>query len=116
TDARGNLDIFVHDLQKGRDTQLTFDSGVDFAPVWSFDGTRVIFAARRGNGRRDLYEKNADGSGEERLLFKSDADKVPVSASKDGKLLLFTSSDPKTGDDLSLLRLDSRQASLFVDS
>jgi Tol biopolymer transport system component len=41
---------------------------------------------------------------------------VPVSASKDGKLLLFTSSDPKTGDDLSLLRLDSRQASLFVDS
>jgi eukaryotic-like serine/threonine-protein kinase len=116
TDAQGNQDIHVYDFKQGTDRQLTFDSDIDHSPVWSFDGKRVVFAARRNNARRDLYEKNADGSGEERLLFKSDADKVPLSASTDGKLLLFSSNDPKTGDDLRLLRLDSRQDFVFVDS
>jgi Tol biopolymer transport system component len=42
----------------------------------------------------DLYEKNADGTGEERLLLKSDEDKEPTSWSRDGRYLLYNSSAP----------------------
>ena len=39
----------------------------DDAPVWSPNSTKIIFADNSG-GNMDLYEKNADNSGEERLL------------------------------------------------
>ena len=67
-----------------------------------------FYAAFR-SGRGDLYEKNADGSGEERLLLQSNQDKLPTSASADGKYLLFSSRDLKTDNDLWLLRLDVPQ-------
>ena len=51
----------------------------------------------------DLYLKSADGSGEERLVLKSEADKRPTSWSKDGRFLLYMSVDPKTRDDIWVL-------------
>jgi serine/threonine protein kinase len=103
--AQNNTDIWVTDIASGGNTRLTFDPGADMSPVWSPDGTRIVFGASRG-GRRDLYEKNADGSGDERLLLKSEQDKTPGSWSRDGRFLLFTSLDPKTREDLWILPIE----------
>jgi Tol biopolymer transport system component len=51
----------------------------------------------------DLYSKNADGSGEERLLLMSENDKRPSSWSSDGRFLLYMDFDPKTAVDLWVL-------------
>jgi serine/threonine protein kinase len=110
-DAQGNGDIWVRDLTRGNDTRLTFDPRLDASPVWSPDGKKIIFSANRG-GSMDLYEKSADGAGEERLLFKSDQDKTPTSWSRDGRFLLFDSVDPKTSDDLWILPLDQSKDTL----
>ena len=64
-------------------------------------------------GRMDLYEKNADGSGEERLVLHSDQDKVPTSWSRDGRFLLFQSIDPKTREDLWILPLEGDRKPFF---
>jgi serine/threonine protein kinase len=112
-DAQGNSDIWVRDLVRGNDTRLTFDPRPDTNPVWSPDGKNIVFAATRG-GRIDLYEKSADGGGEERLLFKSDQDKSPTSWSRDGRFLLFTSADPKTSNDIWILALDTLKPLLFL--
>jgi Tol biopolymer transport system component len=61
-----------------------------------------------------LYEKNADGSGEERLLLKSDQHKIPTSWSRDGKFILFASNDPKTSADIWILPLDSLKPFVFL--
>jgi eukaryotic-like serine/threonine-protein kinase len=105
TDAQGNQDIWVRDLTRGNNPRLTFHPGRDTDPVWSPDGKKIAFAGQR-DGRLDLYEKNADGSGEERLLLKSDQDKTPTSWSRDGKFILFESNDPKTSTDIWVLPLD----------
>jgi len=47
--------------------------------------------------------KNADGSGEERLVLQTEQDKRPTSWSKDGRFLFFQSNDPKAGFDLWVL-------------
>ena len=113
SDPRGSQDIWVRDLSSGATTKLTFDPQVETAPVWSPDNTRIAFAAVR-RGRRDLYEKNADGSGEERLLLESDQDKTPSSWSQDGRFLLFHSLDPQTREDLWILPLEGRQPFVFL--
>ena len=115
TDAQGNMDIWIRDLARGNNNRLTFDPRLDDAPVWSPDGKKIAFAASRG-GSLDLYEKNADNSGEERLLFKSDQNKVPTSWSRDGRFLLFYTFGSKTASDLWTLALDSLKASVFLNS
>jgi len=107
-DAQGNRDIWVRDVARGTNTKLTFDPRPDESPVWSPDGTRIAFAAKRG-ASADLCEKNADGSGEERLLLKSDQDKTPTNWSRDGRFLSFESVDPKTQRDLWILPLEGER-------
>jgi len=100
----GNSNIWVLDVARGTNTRLTFSKGRDFNPVWSPDGRTIIFSSNRG-GHSDLYEKPADGSGEERLLLKSEEDKTPTSWSRDGRYLLYTNVDPKSGEDIWVLPL-----------
>ena len=52
-----------------------------------------------------LYQKPATGSGEERLLLKSEEEKYPTSWSRDGSFLLYTNIDPKMREDLWVLPL-----------
>jgi serine/threonine protein kinase len=113
TDDQGNADIWVRDLTRGSNTRLTFDPRPDSSPVWSPDGKNIIFGANRG-GSWNLYEKSADGAGEERLLFKSNQDKTPTSWSRDGRFLLFDSKDPKTSWDIWVLPLDTLKPFVFV--
>jgi serine/threonine protein kinase len=112
-EAQGNQDIWIRDLAHANNTKLTFDPGRDFAPVWSPDSKRIVFASNRA-GHTDLYEKNADNSGEERLLYKSEQNKLPSSWSRDSKYLLFQSLDPKTQQDIWVLSLDTLKPFVFL--
>jgi eukaryotic-like serine/threonine-protein kinase len=98
----GNSNIWVVDLSRGNSTKVTFNPGRNDFPVWSPDGKSIVFASNR-SGPMDLYSKNADGTGEERLLLKSEADKRANSWSRDGRFLLYTETNPKTRQDLWIL-------------
>jgi hypothetical protein len=104
-DASGRSNIWVLDTARGTTTRLTFNAGRDGDPVWSPDGKMIAFSSNR-SGHTDLYVKAADGSGDERLLVKSDQDKTPTSWSRDGRWLLYGSLDPKTNSDIWLLSMD----------
>ena len=67
-------DIWIMDAARGTSTRFTFDPANEGSPTWSPDGKTIVFTSSRA-GHSDLYEKPADGSGEERLLLKSDEDK-----------------------------------------
>jgi Tol biopolymer transport system component/predicted Ser/Thr protein kinase len=101
----GNSNIWVMDIARGTSTRLTFNQGSDDNPVWSPDGKTIAYRSNHG-GHGDLYQKPADGSGQERLLLKSDQDKTPTSWSRDGRFLLYTNIDLKTRDDLWVLPLE----------
>ena len=61
----------------------------------------ILFASNR-SGIRDLYLKESDGSGEDRLILKTDRDKTPTSWSPNG-FLMFQSGKNGTGGDLWVL-------------
>jgi Tol biopolymer transport system component len=92
-------DIWILDVARRTSTQFTFDPGRDDFPAWSPDGKNIGFSSNRG-GQLDLYIKPADGSGEERLLLKTNEPKIMERWTNDGNFLLFTSTTPKTSADI----------------
>lgn len=103
-DLQGNRDIWLIDLVSGDPTRFTFDPSTELFPVWSRDGSRIVFASDR-EGPRHLYVKNANGAGKEEVMLKSDANKIPMDWSPDGRFLLYVVNDPNTKIDLWLLPL-----------
>ena len=59
---------------------LTFDGRSNFSPVWSPEGTRIIFGSAIGESA-EIYEKPASGMGETRLLM-GDSQLRPTSLQK----------------------------------
>jgi serine/threonine protein kinase len=107
TDPQGqNADIWIYELGRGTKTRFTFDPARDLNPVWSPDGTSIVFASNR-TGHFDLYQKAASGASAEELLFESNDDKRPLSWSPDGRFIAYYSRDPngKTKGDLWVLPL-----------
>jgi eukaryotic-like serine/threonine-protein kinase len=80
--------LWLVDFSRDSSTRFTFGAGLDEAPVWSPDGSRIVFASSR-NGVSDLYRKPANGATDEELLFASREPKLPLSWSSDGRFLLF---------------------------
>jgi serine/threonine protein kinase/Tol biopolymer transport system component len=92
-------DIWILDVARGTSTRFTFDPARDDYPAWSPDGKYIAFSSNRG-GQSDLYIKPADGSGEEKLLLKTDEPKIVERWTRDGRFLLFDSRGPKTAFDI----------------
>jgi Tol biopolymer transport system component len=98
-----NIDIWLHNLARATTSRFTF-GGRNYFPVWSPDGTRIVFASDRdGVGR--LYLKPTDGAGKEELLLKSLSPNLPTDWSRDGRFVIFHQNDAKTKTDIWVLPL-----------
>ncbi len=109
--AQNNPDIWVHDLAQGTTHRLTFDSAVDDMPVWSPDGTRIVWSSQR-EGAADLYQRATDLAGGETALLKSLEPKFPQDWSSDGRFLMYSVNRGDWGGtnlDLWLLPLQGEQ-------
>jgi Tol biopolymer transport system component len=83
--------LWLLEFARGASMQFTFVSGAaDRFPVWSPDGSRIVFSSHR-EAATDLYVKAANGAGGEQLVLKSGEDKTPTDWSRDGRSLLYTS-------------------------
>lgn len=90
-------DIWLYDIGRGVKTRFTAKPGTARGPCWSPDGKRLVFSSNR-RGHFDLYEKSADGSGKEELLFESPIGKYCQGWSPDGKSLIFMTVDNANRD------------------
>ena len=104
-------DIWVYEWARDALTQLTFDPGEDWLPVWTPDGGRLVFASDRARpGVPNLYWMNADGAGEPSRLTDGPNLMLPGSWHPSGKFLAFVESRPDTGSDVMILKLEGDAA------
>jgi len=103
-DADGrHANLWLIDLARGSTSRLTSTVSSDYAPVWSHDGSRLLFGSARA-GMGDLFEIGAGGSGE-KPIFHDDHDKNPMDWSPDGRLALFLSVSSATREDIWIIDL-----------
>jgi Tol biopolymer transport system component len=102
-DANG--DIWLLETARGVLRRLTFDAANDVGPIWSPDGSRIVFSSNR-DGVVNLYEKPASGTGDEKLLLATPLSKQVADWSPDGRFVLYRSQDAKTKYDLWALPLE----------
>ena len=57
-----NADLYAINPSTGVERRLTHDARPDSFPARSPDGTRVVFDSRRGDGNRNIWVLEADGS------------------------------------------------------
>jgi Tol biopolymer transport system component len=97
--------LWLLDLSRETSTRFTFGSAVDVSPVWSPDGTRIVFSSNQ-DGVYNLYQKPAGGVKDAEVLLKSSEPKYASNWSRDGRFLLYDVSDPKMKNNVWLLPLE----------
>lgn len=112
TDNTYSWDIYLKDLETEELRHFTDMKGSEGSPVWSSDGTHLIFY----NQRRDsatLYMKSWEGDKPARKLKTILADYPTLAWSNDGKWLAYNAKDSANGSYhihlLSLVTLESKQ-------
>jgi Tol biopolymer transport system component/transposase len=98
-----NVDIWLLEPDRGLLNRFTTDPTVEAFPIWSPDGSLIVFNSIRAGGN-DLYQKPLDGGAPETLLLGTSEIKQPCDWSPDGRFLLFRSRD-RSGPDVDLWAL-----------
>ena len=116
SDTRELGDIWILELARGTFTRFTFDPNTDRRPVWSPDGTRVVFSSNR-SGVDNLYQRLATGAGGDELLLSSDHTLIADDWSKDGRFLLYEQHRAGTNRDLWILPMTGdRKPFIFLQT
>jgi Tol biopolymer transport system component len=97
-DRSGNADVWMIDVASAVTSRFTFERGLNFFPLWSPDGARVLFASNR-NGSIDFYERLAAGGADRRVLSVPKIT-TPESWSSDGRVVTFSTVSARTASDV----------------
>jgi Tol biopolymer transport system component len=111
----GVPNVWIRDLTSGQETRMTSSHSYESSPLWSPDGSRLIFRSAM-TGLSDLFIKDVAGGRAEPLLL-TDRNKVDTSWSPDGRFVLFHAAFAGKGRDIWMLPLDGpRTPRPFLDS
>ena len=93
-----DFEIWLHDLDHGSRSQLTFSPALQYATSWTAKG-EVIYSSDR-TGSWDIFSKPADGGGEDSPLVSTPANEDMADWSPDQRFLIYAVDSPETNSDL----------------
>jgi serine/threonine-protein kinase len=99
--VQGHQDLWIQETERRPSVRLTSLPGARQSPVWSPDGTHILFAGS-SQGNWGIYWIRSDAGGEPRLLLAKPepVNMHPVAFSPDRKLVLFEGGNPFTAMDV----------------
>jgi serine/threonine-protein kinase len=107
-DDPNNVDIWIGNSTRGTFTRLTRGEDVDSDPIWTRDGTRVVFSSVRGT--EGLFIQSADGSGAAEHLVDGAGGVRAVTWTSNGELAY----EELAGTDIRILPLGGGSAPQLI--
>jgi uncharacterized protein YjdB len=90
SDRSGSYDLYLMDADGGNLQRLTTDPGREAEPVWTPDGTRLVYTVTRQGAQPQLYSLRPDGRPAQALTAEPGGNHSPA-ISVDGRSLAFVS-------------------------
>jgi serine/threonine protein kinase len=84
----GTSDIWLFEVSRGVSTRLHFDPVDEILPVWSPDGSKLIYRSDR-QGAPDIYEMAIGVPGSEKPLLREPGRQQAEDVSRDGRFLVY---------------------------
>jgi len=110
-DPRTNAsDIHVIDLTRGTDARVTSAAGSEFAPIWSPDGRRLVFAWDKDAPPYLHQITLANIEAAEPLVQPNSSVQTPGDWRADGQFIAFEMTDPVTASDVWILPMTGDRA------
>jgi Tol biopolymer transport system component len=81
--------IWIQDSSRATVSRFTVEEGRYTFPIWSPDGTRLVFGKTQEDGVVNLYQKPVNGSGREVRLLETPTASNPCDWSRDGRFILY---------------------------
>lgn len=104
-DNVGGADLWLYSLRRGIMTRLTNDESREASPVWSHDGSFIVYSSNRVD---DLFRVTTDGTNSVEQLTDSDRYQFAYSIMPDDRQILFAEGSRNTfPSDIAVLTLGS---------
>ncbi|UCF35765.1 MAG: serine/threonine-protein kinase [Acidobacteriota bacterium] len=100
--GRNDIDLWIHDTNRGTVSRLSNEDGSDWMSVFTPDGNSLFFSTFRNGLPVGIFRRNSDGTGESELLLEG---AYGPSITRDGQYLLFHKFHDET-ETLSVMYLD----------
>jgi Tol biopolymer transport system component len=126
----GNIEVWINDLARGSNGRVTGEGATlnatrifNASPIWSPDGTSLVF--RRSRGVVEFYQKSALGGGSEHVVLSypiiraagiQSHNLIDTDWSPDGTRILFSVPGSSSGMDLWLLLTGDKKPVKFLTS
>jgi serine/threonine-protein kinase len=104
--------LFVYDLRTKQKIMITRDSGE--GPQWSPRGDRLVYQADDGNGHKNVFVINADGTGRKQLTNGRSND-GQATWSRDGNFIFWRSDQNGAGWGIFSMRADGTNPRLLIN-
>jgi serine/threonine-protein kinase len=105
--------VWIYDLTRGTLSPLTSEPTLTGNNSWTPDGKRIVF---QSGTPLNLFWQPSDGSGKAERLSTNQYRQGPGSWSPDGNTLAFVETNPKTGQDIWVLRLSDNKSEPFLQT
>jgi Tol biopolymer transport system component/predicted Ser/Thr protein kinase len=96
-DRAAGADIWILEAERAIAGRFTVNMSLNIYPIWSPDGRTVVFST---GAPRNLFRKEASGTGAEQRLNQSPDNQYASDWSRDGRWLIYHQVSPGTGRDL----------------
>ena len=110
---RGTSEIWIYDPQSKVNRVLVPGPGINDKPVWSPDGTRLLYSRALGGGPK-LYIRGLAEHDSEEPLPTSDF-QLPTDWSRDGRYALFQTENTTDGN-VGMIELETRKLTWILES